>query len=798
MPVVCLVRPGGLRPGYGDSAFPVFPILPGSPWALDGPGAGVKLKKYVFSEGGLGVFQMTMIRKTGMGIRAKLVLVSFLPTLLVVAVLSTLDVYDESMSSVIKLIYLAAPAWAAVLWLVLYLTVKRIVLSRISWLARASEQVAQGQWPEPMTITRRDELANLEQAFNQMFQVRRQVEKALQESEARFAGILDIAGEAIICMDEKARMTLFNRQAEKIFGMASQEAQGLPFAALLAEPSPILVHAREHEPGPGDGLTPLIGDRREVHGVRKNGKRFPAEISVSRLELDGQTVFIAVLRDITDRKRAEEEIKVLAEFPSEHPNPVLRVSRDCTILYANPQSLLILKEWGCQIGERLPEFWHSIIEDGVKAGTSRNVEVEIADRVYLFAVAPVVYTHCVYLYGQDITERKRAQEALAEQAIRDSLTGLYNRRYFRQRIGEEIAQANRNRQSVAVIVCDLDGFKAINDSQGHHAGDQALEAVARSLQASIREADLAFRWGGDEFVVVLTEATSKGTQMVTDRIRRGVHQVGLEMGLRLDVSVGVALYPEHGHNAQELIRIADRALYIAKGGEVKIHIGTAENHLDQQSIEVVFQPIMDIQMDQILGYEALSRHPRGHLHFQDLLRKYKAIGQLDALKRHSFCSHLDQAARADLKYVFIDVGFPLLDQMDVIPRPSGMEVVLEISEAEALHDIEKHLNVTHKWRKAGYQFAVKDFGSGFVSLPFIARFIPDYIKVDHSTIHGGVSSRHFRRFSRTLINALQEYVGKGIIAEGIESEGELVVAKDLGIRYAQGTLLGHPREPVAG
>ncbi|MCI0528759.1 MAG: diguanylate cyclase, partial [Nitrospira sp.] len=119
-------------------------------------------------------------------------------------------------------------------------------------------------------------------------------------------------------------------------------------------------------------------------------------------------------------------------------------------------------------------------------------------------------------------ERKRAEEALAEQAIRDSLTNLYNRRYFNYRIEEEIALADRNKYSLAVLLCDLDKFKIINDTQGHHIGDEVLKAVAWSIQESTRGTDLVFRWGGDEIVVVLSEATRDGILGVAERIREGV------------------------------------------------------------------------------------------------------------------------------------------------------------------------------------------------------------------------------------------------------------------------------------
>jgi EAL domain-containing protein (putative c-di-GMP-specific phosphodiesterase class I) len=123
-----------------------------------------------------------------------------------------------------------------------------------------------------------------------------------------------------------------------------------------------------------------------------------------------------------------------------------------------------------------------------------------------------------------------------------------------------------------------------------------------------------------------------------------------------------------------------------------------------------------------------------------------------------------------------------------------MEVILEISEVEALHDVENHLTVVRKWREQGFKFAIDDFGAGFISLPFIARAMPDYIKLDRSTILQAVSSEKFRKFSKDLVKALGNYTTDGIIAEGIETKKELQVVQELGISMAQGFLLGRPQE----
>lgn len=391
-------------------------------------------------------------------------------------------------------------------------------------------------------------------------------------------------------------------------------------------------------------------------------------------------------------------------------------------------------------------------------------------------------------------ERKRAEELLAQQSIRDTLTNLYNRRHFSERLAEEISRAQRTHEQFAVLLCDLDRFKNVNDTHGHHIGDRVLEAVAESIKQSTRGTDLVFRWGGDEIVLLLSRISPSGIAIAADRIRRGVQHVGEQMGVDFDISIGVALYPEHGTNEEELIRLADRALYIAKKGGYKVYIGAEEYRIDEHSIRLVYQPVVDVLTGQTLGYEALCRDPQGRLSVPELFRKYHAIGQLPELKRICFLSQIKTAHEAQISRVFVNIDFELLSRIGPIPKPPGMEVILEISELEALDDLERRLATALQWRTLGYKFAIDDFGAGFISLPFIARLLPEYLKIDRSTILQAVAAPAFGSFLKSLVEALHKYVKEGIIAEGIEQDKELKVVRDLGIYQVQGYLLGKPGE----
>ena len=424
------------------------------------------------------------------------------------------------------------------------------------------------------------------------------------------------------------------------------------------------------------------------------------------------------------------------------------------------------------------------------AAPSPNRSGSSREMIGLFTL---IIIFCGYAFHVRVANGK-TRRVLEKQAMRDTLTGLFNRQYFNDRVEEELSRANRNKKTFALLLCDLDHFKAVNDNWGHQVGDEVLKSVAISIKDSTRGIDLVFRWGGDEIVVVLSDTTRDGVLIAAERIRKGVLRLDDKNHIELDLSIGVALYPEHGSSIDDLIRLADRALYIAKKGGDKIHIGVEEYGLDENAVKTVFQSVVDVRTNKVLGYEALSRDPLGKLNILEIFKRYEAVGQLNELKCICFRLQLKKAEELNLKRVFINVDFNVLRQIGTLPKPPELDVILEICEAEALHDIAHHLQITRDWRAQEYKFAIDDFGAGFTSLSFIAQLIPEYIKIDRSTIVQATSSPQFLKFLRDLVLALRNYSTEGIIAEGVETEKELEAVKAMGIDPVQGFLLDLPKE----
>ncbi|MFZ5876789.1 MAG: diguanylate cyclase [Nitrospirota bacterium] len=689
--------------------------------------------------------------------------------------------------------------------------------------------------------------------------------KALEQNEARLAGILEIAPEGIISVDAEQRIVLFNKGAESIFGYSERETLGQPLDLLI--PARFQAAHRHHVDAFAAGPTTSrrMDERREISARRKDGTEFPAEASLSRLALGRDTFFTVVLRDVTERRRAAERLQHRLELeqtlsaissrfvnlPSEKTrdgiNDALRkigafsrVDRSYVCLFSEDNAEAgHAYEWCAEGGapqrerfndgsmERFPWLMANIRKaDIVHIPTPASLPSEAASeqralqdagvRSVLFVPMKHAQSVIGFLGFESVTDektwtdedinllkvvgemltnvllRRQAEQTLAEQAIRDPLTNLYNRRYFNSRLRESITLAEQKGHCLAVLACDLDHFKYLNDTHGHQAGDRVLQEVAKRINESIRGADSAYRWGGDEITVLLSNTSKEGVLVAAQRIRDSVGKLNAASAGALDISIGIALYPEHGRTADDLVRLADRALYIAKKGGDKVHIGEEEYHLTDDTIRVVFQAVQDLRLNETVGFEALSRDAQGTLGILELFKKYQAIGLLDDLKRLCFRSQIKAAQTVGLKKVFINVDFKLLGVLQPSVVPTGLDVVLEISEGEALHDVESHLAIAKRWREYGYKFAIDDFGAGFVSLPFIARLIPEHIKLDRSTILQAVESTRFRRILKDLLLGLRNCSTDGIIAEGIETVQELEVVRELGLYLVQGYLVGKP------
>ncbi|MDA2932794.1 PAS domain S-box protein [Acidobacteria bacterium AH-259-D05] len=235
----------------------------------------------------------------------------------------------------------------------------------------------------------------------------------LEESAAETRAILETAADGIITIDRKGTIHSFNAAAARIFGYSSDEVMGQNVRILMTEQDRPR-HDQYISNYLHTGEAKIIGIGREVAGKRKDGTAFPLGLAVSEVRQRDRVMFTGILRDLTERKRAEDEIRSLVKFPSENPNPVLRVAKDGTITYANKASMPVFNLWDCEVGQLLPQHLRRLIREVCDSGLNKDIEVECGDVAFSFLLTPVGDGAYVNLYGHDITKRKRADEEIRQ------------------------------------------------------------------------------------------------------------------------------------------------------------------------------------------------------------------------------------------------------------------------------------------------------------------------------------------------------------------------------------------------
>jgi len=429
----------------------------------------------------------------------------------------------------------------------------------------------------------------------------------------------------------------------------------------------------------------------------------------------------------------------------------------------------------------------------------------------------------------DVSGLRHAEEELAHQALHDALTGLPNRNLLMDRIDQALARGRRGGE-VAALFCDLDGFKEVNDTFGHHIGDEVLQAVAIRLRAAVRPADTVARIGGDEFVILCDQFLDKPAAfglaarvlaMVAEPLEVSGHQIPLS----LSIGVAFAASADPG----ELLRDADAAMYLAKQrGRNRMElfdeglrqvasdrlgvIADLRQAVTRGEMRVHYQPVFSLLSGAMLGVEALIRwqHPRRGLLLPDtfvsIAENAGLIGDIGSWVLKRACH---QAARWDSASA---TGGPLHMSVNVSARQlaKGSDLVslvsealheasidpatlvLEVTESVLMDDAEAALTILTELKGLGVQLAIDDFGTGYSSLVYLKRFPIDQLKIDRSFVRGLDSDADDSAIVASVVG-LAHAVGIVAIAEGVETEQQLAALKRLGCGFGQGYLWSHAR-----
>ena len=430
---------------------------------------------------------------------------------------------------------------------------------------------------------------------------------------------------------------------------------------------------------------------------------------------------------------------------------------------------------------------------------------------------------------EDVTEKKKSEAMIWQQANFDALTELPNRRMFHDRLEHDIVKSRRDGQRIAILFIDLDHFKEINDTLGHHQGDILLVDAARRIRSCVRQSDTVARLGGDEFTVILSDLSEVSpVDSIAQKIL-GVLQAPFQLGEEqafVSASIGITLYPDDAHDVDDLLKHADQAMYAAKGaGRNRFSYFTPalqvaalnrmrltndlRSALKGDQFRVFFQPIVHLHTGKIHKAEALIRwqHPqRGLVSPLEFIPLAEASGLILDIGEWVFKESARWARRwraehdgrfqvsvnqSPLEFQREGKGYEgWFEHLDTLGL-DGDAVVVEITEGLLL---DASTGVTDKLlalRDAGIQVALDDFGTGYSSLSYLKKFDIDYLKIDRSFTRNLAPNTSDMALSEAII-VMAHKLGLKVIAEGVETQQQCDLLRDAGCDYGQGYLFAKP------
>ncbi|HET6866771.1 MAG TPA: EAL domain-containing protein [Solirubrobacteraceae bacterium] len=596
--------------------------------------------------------------------------------------------------------------------------------------------------------------------------------------------------------------------------------------------------------GQAVGLLLLYGDKPGIFGERE----------LTTMELLS-VILSGAMAHAAEFEAKRDQVQALARFEATFANALtgmVLLDLDGRILDSNPAIQRLLGYGQEEIaGHRLSKFVHQADRRKIRSaylrmiasgGSSLRMQHRFVGRegqiVWVDAAASLVHDSAgnasfAITMIQDITQAKEAEAALLSQAAlnehqaqHDALTGLANRTLFHARIGAVVNPRRRTDGRAAVVVVDLDGFKEINDSLGHAAGDELLVMLSGRLESALRTSDTVARLGGDEFGILLPETRSNEDVLhAVERMKAAIEEpLALQgLSLSLEASIGIALYPDDGQDVETLLRCADAAMYHAKDekcgwafydvshirhGTPRVTLmGELRRALDQRELVLYYQPKAVLADGEVHAVEALLRwrHPdRGLVPPDEFIPMAQQTGLIKPLTLYV----IDEALRQCRAWLqdglrlaiavnlsarnLVDAEFPLqveglLAQWQV--EPALLE--FEITESAMLTDPGRTRLILEQLSAMGIRLSVDDFGTGYSSLAYLKRLPVSEIKVDRSFVMNMDEDEDDDTIVRSTID-LGRNLGLDVVAEGVENEKVWDRLRALGCTAAQGYYLSRP------
>ncbi len=647
---------------------------------------------------------------------------------------------------------------------------------------------------------------------------------------------------SVVITDPERNITFVNDVFEKTTGYTKQEALGQ---------NPRFLKSQKQDESFYKELNKKLNNGEKWEGEfinkRKDGTLFYEKASIVPVFLNKKLVnYLAIKLDIT--KYVEQNMKLAqaasvfenteeAIIIADNEGKATSVNAAFTNIYGytldevKGKTLSILNS-GHQDENFYKEMWDKIIHNGIWRGKFIN-KTKSGD------IIPVWSTIKQFSdpYGKvinytaiqtDLREIESSQAKADYLAYHDSLTGLYNRVNFEEYLSHALLVAQRNESILAVLFIDLDRFKVINDTLGHDIGDEVLITVAERLRKSLRESDFISRWGGDEFVVILENISSASEVAVVatniiDSLKEPMEVQSHH--LISTASIGIALYPENGEDANTLIKHADSAMYLAKDmGKDNFRFYTIElskeiqnklkidmalhNAIEKNEIYMVFQPQYRLKDKKIISVEALVRWQNKELGFvppDKFIPIAEDSGTIITLGYFIFeesCKAFRtmRESGVNLQRVAINVSSiqfkepHLLETFISIAKRHNLspeDIEIEITERFIMEHTIANMNMLQNFQNYGFKISIDDFGTEYSSMSYLKQLPVDTIKIDKSFIDDIEENSSDNVIIEAII-ALSKTLGYEIVAEGIETEEQEKFLKDVECDIAQGYLFSKP------
>lgn len=758
---------------------------------------------------------------------------------------------------------------------ILMLTALGIWLTRhLGALIQASDKIAQGDFTVSLPIRSRDEIGQLTETFNAMSQAVRSRVEQLSANEARFHAIADYTYDWESWYGPDKSLIWINPSVERLTGYCVDEClqmENFPFSIVHPEDQTQALHNYAITSRANTGTA-------RFRIVRKDTAVFWAHAAWQPI-YDNQGNYIGIrssIRDITEQIQAEDALyKKITELRNSEEQQrrllqhsqqeqarmvallgamnlgILFETADKRVAYYNPAFTHIwmidpsIELAGKPTSEVLqhstnmlaqPDHFSKFILD--VPGThevSETLEVGMSDgRVLTQLSYPVRdpdgrFLGRLWIY-EDVTRERQTAEQLIYLAERDPLTGLHNRRRFEDELHRAMSSAARRKATGALLFFDLDEFKYINDTYGHRAGDAMLIRVGHETSTLIRHSEFLSRLGGDEFAILMPDATQKEAEQLAERIIRAIYQIPFRFegrNLRLTTSVGIALYPQHATEQEDLIARADAAMYMAKQAGKNVwrlyrsELDTSRMMIDRLSwvnriatalekdyFRLHYQGIYSTQTGSLSHIEVLVRMqdeeqaheiimPSRFIPFAEKSGQILDIDRWVIRNSIALIANVPNFPNVPISInisgrSFDDPSLPqyIAEQLEFYTVPP-QKLLVEVTETAAISDLHDAQRFIESLQQTGCRVCLDDFGSGFSSFTYLKHLRADVLKIDGQFIRDLASDTDNQVFVKAIVNVARG-LNKVTIAEFVETEATFRMLRDFGVDMVQGYHLHKP------